>query len=153
MVSRGLHERIINDVYVIFVSDSLYKSICCWVLIWIVEAIQMSTTTYAFIKSRYKYVGCNLKTTKLLECGPIGVCAVIRSNTVYLLQFLFVFLLPKQTVFVGDILFSHCPSIHMSVHCSSVLLSPHFTKKKGGYCVTPRPSVCPSVHTSGTFGG
>ena len=30
-----------------------------------------------------KYTGCNLKTTELLECALIVVCAVIRSNTVY----------------------------------------------------------------------
>ena len=29
-----------------------------------------------------KYTGCNLKTTELLDCTLIGVCAVIRSNTV-----------------------------------------------------------------------
>ena len=29
-----------------------------------------------------KYTGCNLKTTELLECALIGICAVIRSNTV-----------------------------------------------------------------------
>ena len=29
-----------------------------------------------------KYTGCNLKTTKLLDCVLIGVCAVIRSNMV-----------------------------------------------------------------------
>ena len=28
------------------------------------------------------YIGCNLKTTELLGCVLIGVCAVIRSNTV-----------------------------------------------------------------------
>ena len=28
------------------------------------------------------YTGCNLKTTKLLDCALIGACAVIRSNTV-----------------------------------------------------------------------
>ena len=26
------------------------------------------------------YTGCNLKTTKLLDCALVGVCAVIRSN-------------------------------------------------------------------------
>ena len=31
-----------------------------------------------------KYTGCNLKTTKSLDCALIGVCAVIRSNTVYM---------------------------------------------------------------------
>ena len=30
-----------------------------------------------------KYTGHNLKTTELLDCAPIGVCVVIRSNTVY----------------------------------------------------------------------
>ena len=29
-----------------------------------------------------KYTGCNLKTTEFLDCVLIGVCAVIRSNTV-----------------------------------------------------------------------
>ena len=29
-----------------------------------------------------KYTGCNLKTTKLLDCALMGVCAVIRSNMV-----------------------------------------------------------------------
>ena len=31
-----------------------------------------------------KYTGCNLKTTKLLDCALIGVCAVIRSNTIFI---------------------------------------------------------------------
>ena len=29
------------------------------------------------------YTGCNLKTTEFLDCALIGVCAVIRSNTVF----------------------------------------------------------------------
>ena len=37
--------------------------------------------TYAFIDK--KYADCNLKTTELLDCVLIGVCAVIRSNTVF----------------------------------------------------------------------
>ena len=31
-----------------------------------------------------KYTGYNLKTMDLLDCALIGVCAVIRSNTVYI---------------------------------------------------------------------
>ena len=31
-----------------------------------------------------KYTGCNLKTRELLHCALIGVCAVIRLNTVIL---------------------------------------------------------------------
>ena len=30
-----------------------------------------------------KYKGCNLKTAELLDCALIGVCEVIRSNTVF----------------------------------------------------------------------
>ena len=40
-------------------------------------------TTYVFIKKQTKkYTGCYLKTIELLDCALIGVCAVIRSNTV-----------------------------------------------------------------------
>ena len=43
----------------------------------------MSTHNICFYKEvDKKYTGCNLKTTELLECELIGVCAVIRSNTV-----------------------------------------------------------------------
>ena len=50
-----------------------------------VDAIQMSTCNiYHLEEVDKKYTGCNLKTTKLPECALIGVCAVIRSNTVYL---------------------------------------------------------------------
>ena len=31
-----------------------------------------------------KYTSCYLKTIELLDCALIGVCAVIRSNTVLL---------------------------------------------------------------------
>ena len=30
------------------------------------------------------YTGCNLKTTEFLDCALIGVCAVIRWNTVFI---------------------------------------------------------------------
>ena len=35
-----------------------------------------------------KYTGCNLKTTELLDSALIGVCAVIRSNTVVVITVL-----------------------------------------------------------------
>ena len=48
-----------------------------------VGAIQMSThNTCLYKEVDKKYTGCNLKTTELLDCALIGVCAVIRSNTV-----------------------------------------------------------------------
>ena len=73
-----------------FFSDLLYKSKCCgysFELHLQVSAIQMGTHNICFYKEvDKKYAGCNLKTMELLECALIGVCAVIRSNTVYLLQ-------------------------------------------------------------------
>ena len=42
-------------------------------------------TTYAFYKEvDKKYTSCNSKTTELLDCPLIGECAVIRSNTVFI---------------------------------------------------------------------
>ena len=44
----------------------------------------MSTHNICLYKEvKKKYTGCNLKTTEFLDCALIGVCAVIRSNTVY----------------------------------------------------------------------
>ena len=48
----------------------------------------MSTHNICLYKEVNKrYTDCHLKTTKFLDCALIGVCAVIRSNTVY--KFLF----------------------------------------------------------------
>ena len=48
------------------------------------DAIQMSTHNICLYKEvDKKYTGCNLKTTELLDCVLIGVCAVIRSNMVH----------------------------------------------------------------------
>ena len=48
-----------------------------------VDAIQMRTHNICLNKKvNKKYTGCNLKTTEFHECALIGVCAVIRSNTV-----------------------------------------------------------------------
>ena len=33
-------------------------------------------------RGRYKHTGCNAKTKKLLDCALVGVCVVIRLNTV-----------------------------------------------------------------------
>ena len=67
-------------------SDFLYKGICyeySFELHPQVNAIQMSTHNICLYKEvKKKYIGCNLKTTEFLDCGLIGVCAVIRSNTV-----------------------------------------------------------------------
>ena len=69
-----------------FFSDFLYKGICCGYSSELheqVDAIQMSTHNICLYKEvKKKYIGCNLKTTEFLDCALIGVCAVIRSNTV-----------------------------------------------------------------------
>ena len=45
----------------------------------------MSThNIYLYKEVERKYTCCNLKTTELLDCALIGVCVVIRSNTVFL---------------------------------------------------------------------
>ena len=49
----------------------------------LVDAIQTSTHNICLYKEVDKqYTGCNLKTTEWLDCALIGICAVIRSNTV-----------------------------------------------------------------------
>ena len=79
-----------NRIYLMiimgFFSDFLYKGICCEYLFELhqqVDAIQMSTHNICLYKEvKKKYIDCNLKTTEFLDCGLIGVCVVIRSNTV-----------------------------------------------------------------------
>ena len=80
-----------NDAYVMFLcflfSDILYKSIYCGYLFELcqqVEAIQISTHSICLYKVDKKYTGCNLKTTNLLDCALMEVCAVIRLNTILL---------------------------------------------------------------------
>ena len=71
-----------------FFSDFLYKRICCgysFELHQQVDAIQMGTRNICLYKEVNKtYTGCNLKTTEVLDCGLIGVCAIIRLNMVYI---------------------------------------------------------------------
>ena len=35
------------------------------------------------------YIGCNLKTTELLDCALMGACAVVRWNTVFIVHAIF----------------------------------------------------------------
>ena len=64
----------------------MYKSICCGYSFELhrqVDAIQMGAHNICLNKEvDKKYTGCNLKTTELLDCALIGVCALNRSNTV-----------------------------------------------------------------------
>ena len=79
-----------NDAYAMllfFFSWFLYESICCGYSFELhrqVDAIQMGSHNICLYKEvDKKYTGCNL-ITELLDCALIGVCAVIRSNTVSL---------------------------------------------------------------------
>ena len=71
-----------------FFSNFIYKGICCGYSFELhrqVDAIQMSTHNICLYKEvKKKYTGYNLKTTEFLDCALIEVCAVIRSNTVYI---------------------------------------------------------------------
>ena len=82
-----------------FFSDFLYKGICCgypFELHRQVDAIQMSTHNICLYKDvKKKYTGCNLKSMEFLDCAFIGVCAVIRSNTVISYQ-----TIPKFLIFM-----------------------------------------------------
>ena len=80
-----------NDAYAmllcfLFFSDFLYKSICCGYSFELhrqVNAIQVGTHNVCLYKEEDKnYTGCNLKFKELFDCVLIGVCEVIRSNTV-----------------------------------------------------------------------
>ena len=37
---------------------------------------------HAYQEVGEKYTGCNLKTKKFFDCALIGLCVVIRSNTI-----------------------------------------------------------------------
>ena len=51
-------------------------------MLW-VDAIQMRTHNICLYKKvNKKYTGCNLRTMEFHEGALIGICAVIRSNTV-----------------------------------------------------------------------
>ena len=83
---KRLEKNLFDDDYAIFFSDFLHRCICCgysFELHQQVDAIQMSTHNICVYKEvDKKYTGSNLKTTELLDCALIGVCAVIRSKTV-----------------------------------------------------------------------
>ena len=70
-----------KKTYLMMIMNFLYKGICCgysYELHRQVDSIQMSTHNICFYKEvDKKYTGCNLKTTKLLDCALIGICADI----------------------------------------------------------------------------
>ena len=77
-------------VFMPFFSEFLYKSICCGYSFELhrqVDAIQMGTHSICLYKEVAKqYTSCNPKSTELFDCALIGVCAVIRSNTVCFME-------------------------------------------------------------------
>ena len=91
-----------------FFSDFFFshKGICCGYSFELhrqVDAIQMSTRNICLYKEvDKKYTGCKLKTTELLDCALIGVCAVIRLNTVYIVG---------ESSVQNELIFRHCTCI------------------------------------------
>ena len=76
-----------------FLSDFLYKSICCGTvgthLNCINDSVQMGTHNICLYKEvDKKYTGCDLKTEELLDYALIGLCAVISLNAIFILEFL-----------------------------------------------------------------
>ena len=78
---------VLTRCFVFFSSDLLCKNICCGYTFELhrqVNAIQMGTHNICLYKEvDKKYTGCNLMTTEFLDSVLTGVCAVIRSNMVY----------------------------------------------------------------------
>ena len=82
----------------------------------------MSTDNICLYKEvARKYTCCNLKTTELLKCALIGVCAVIRSNTVCSIYSLFKHITPM--------LFFHLAIFDFSYYCSSSITSGRILSK------------------------
>ena len=60
----------------------------------------MSTDNICLYKEvARKYTCCNLKTTELLDCALIGVCAVIRLNMVFRILLWNLFIIDYDSLF------------------------------------------------------
>ena len=74
-VQKRSEKNLFDDDYAIS-SDFLYKGICC----------RCNSNEYPqhslYKEVDKKYAACILKTTESLDCALIGVCVVIRANTV-----------------------------------------------------------------------
>ena len=79
-VSNGVYAMFLCFFFFLF---SLWKHML-WVLIWIASTSWCNSNEYPqhMHIQEVKNTGCNLKTMKLLVCALIGICAVIRPNTV-----------------------------------------------------------------------
>ena len=70
--------------HILWYSFELHRQVDAFELHRQVDAIQMGTHNICLYKEvDNKYSGCNLKTAELLDCVHIGVCVVIRWNTVF----------------------------------------------------------------------
>ena len=89
IIKKRTQKDLFDDEYV---SDFLYEGIYrgySYELHRQVDAIQMNTHNICLYKEVKKtYTDCSLKTIEFLDCALIGVCAVIRSNTVDWLTFI-----------------------------------------------------------------
>ena len=77
-----------KSIYMIFFSsDTLNKIICCEYSFELHFLFQKGTHNICLYREiDKKYTVCNLKITVLCDYALVGVCAVIRSNTVFVLK-------------------------------------------------------------------
>ena len=72
--------------FLFFFSDFLYNGVWCGYLFELHQPCWCSSNGYQDIclyTEDKKYTGCNLKTVEWFDCVLIGVCTVIRLNTVF----------------------------------------------------------------------
>ena len=78
---KGSANDLFDEVYAIFFLIFFMKAYIVGTQQ--VDAIQMGTYNIClYTEVDKKYSGSNLKTMELLDCALIGICAVIRANTV-----------------------------------------------------------------------
>ena len=75
-------KNLLDDVYAIFFFLNFFIKayVVGTYLNCIDKSMQFKWVPTAYAK---QYTSCNPKSTELLDCALIGVCAVIRSNTVF----------------------------------------------------------------------
>ena len=84
---KGSANNLFDDVYAIFFLIFFINLYCGYPfeLHRQADAIQMDTHNICLYTDVVKnYSDSNLNTTELLDCALIGLCAVIRENTVFL---------------------------------------------------------------------
>ena len=84
----SLSQYSLSTIFNLITALHTYESICCGYSFELqlhrqVDAIQIGTHNICLYKEvDKKYAGCNLKTSELLDCALIGVCAVTKEYSI-----------------------------------------------------------------------